>query len=259
MKALGLDLGRLAFRVFARNFLVWTKYAKASAVGNFGEPLLFLLAMGYGVGRFVTDASLGVSYAEFVGAGLICSTAMYTATFECTFGTYTRLESQRTFDAILATPVSSDEIVAGELLFAATKSTIGGAVVLIVLLAFGLVSTPLALLALPVVFIASLTFSGMAIIVAALSTSYEFFSYYFTLVAAPMFLFSGVFFPVASLSPGMQVFAWCLPLTPVVDAVRGLVIDRMTPRIGLDLLYLVVLGAIVFRVACFLSRRRLIK
>ncbi|MBI3074380.1 MAG: ABC transporter permease [Deltaproteobacteria bacterium] len=259
MKAFGLDVGHLALRVFARDFLAWTKYAKASAVGNFGEPLLFLLAMGYGVGRFVTDATLGVSYAEFVGAGLICSTAMYTATFECTFGTYTRLESQRTFDAILATPVSSDEIVAGELLFAATKSTIGSAVVLIVLLCFGLVSSPLALLALPAVFVASITFAGLSIIVAALSNSYEFFSYYFTLVAAPMFLFSGVFFPVESLSAGMQAFAWCLPLTPVVDLVRGLVLDRPTSRIWIDLVYLIVLGAAVFRIACWLFRRRLIK
>lgn len=217
---LGFVRGSLA--VAGRNFLVWRAYAWASAAGNFGEPLLYLLALGWGLGR-VVPALEGMTYAEFIAPGLVVSTAMYTATFECTFGSYTRLDTQRTWDAILATPIGIGEIVTGEILWGGMKATFGAAIVLAVIAAFGLVVSPLAVFVLPVAFLAGLVFSSSALVVTALSRSYEFFNYYFVLFVAPTFLFSGIFFPLSEMPRWVEGLAQALPLTHVVEASRALV------------------------------------
>ncbi len=192
MKSTGFWQG--ALRVAARNLAVWRQYATASALGNFGEPLLYLVALGYGLGRVVPPID-GQSYAEFIAPGLVVSTTMYTATFEGTFGAYTRLVTQGTFEAMLATPLTVREIVAGEVLWGGAKSTFGATVVLGVIFAFGLVPSWMCLGVLPLAFVAGLMFYAMALTATGLSKSYEFFNYYFTLLVAPMYLFSGVFFP----------------------------------------------------------------
>jgi lipooligosaccharide transport system permease protein len=245
-----------ASRVAGRNLSVWRRYAAASALGNFGEPLLYLVALGYGLGRVVPPID-GLSYAEFLAPALIVSTVMYTATFEGTFGAYTRLTTQGTFEAILATPVTIAEVVAGEILWGGIKSTFGAAVVLGVVTAFGLVPSWLALGVLPLGFVAGAMFFAMAMCMTAVSKSYEFFNYYFTLLVAPMFLFSGVFFPLENAPRWALALAQLLPLTHVVAVSRGLV--RGTPTLGTlgHAAVLVVCAALAFAVAARLLRRRL--
>lgn len=133
-KGAGL-LGSLSHRTLAvwyRDAKVWTKFYKASILGNMGEPLLYLLAMGWGLGRMVGTVD-GVPYIQFLAPGLVCSTAMYAATFECTFGSFTRMTRQNTYDAILATPVSLEDVVAGEILWGATKGLLSGTAMLLVM------------------------------------------------------------------------------------------------------------------------------
>ncbi len=211
-----------ASSVVSRNLRVWQNYASASAIGNFGEPLLYLVALGYGLGRVVPRLG-GMSYAEFIAPGLVVSTVMYTATFEGTFGSYTRLSTQKTFEAILATPVTPQELVAGEVIWGGIKAMLGAGSVLLVIALFGLVPSWLALGALPLGFLAGLMFTAMALVVTAFCRSYEFFNYYFTLVVAPMFLFSGIFFPLEQMPPWVRTGADLLPLTHVVELSRGLV------------------------------------
>jgi lipooligosaccharide transport system permease protein len=211
-----------AWRVTARNLVVWRTYAGASALGNFGEPLLYLVALGYGLGRVVPELG-GMSYAEFIAPGLVVSTVMYTATFEGTFGSYTRLSTQRTFDAILATPITPTELVSGEILWGGFKAAFGAAAVLVVIALFGLVPSWLALLTIPLGFLAGLMFMAMALVITGLSHSYESFNYYFTLVVAPMFLFSGIFFPLEEMPSWVVGASYFLPLTHVVALSRGLV------------------------------------
>ncbi|MBI3203724.1 MAG: ABC transporter permease [Myxococcales bacterium] len=245
-----------AARVAGRNLTVWRRYAAASALGNFGEPLLYLIALGYGLGRVVPPID-GLSYPEFLAPALIVSTVMYTATFEGTFGAYTRLTTQGTFDAILATPVTVSEIVAGEILWGGLKSAFGATVVLTVVRAFGLVPSWLALGVVPLGFLAGAMFYAMALCMTALSKSYEFFNYYFTLVVAPMYLFSGVFFPLEGAPPWAHRLAQVLPLTHVVAVSRGLVRGQPTwSTLGHAA---VVLGcaAAAMAVAARLLRRRL--
>jgi len=208
--------------VVARNLIVWRAYAGASIVGNFGEPILYLVALGFGLGKLVRELG-GMTYAEFIGPGLVVSTVMYTATFEMTYGAYTRLTVQSTYDALLATPVTIRELVAGELFFAGIKSVVGATCVLIVVAVFGLVPAWSALGALPLAFVAGVMFAAMALTVTSISKSYEFFNYYFTLVIAPMFLFSGIFYPLEQTPPWAQSLAQLLPLTHVVALVRPLV------------------------------------
>lgn len=242
------------YRVAMRNFLVWRRYASASAIGNFGEPILYLLALGFGLGRVVPDLG-DMTYAEFIAPGLVVSTVMYTATFECTFGAYTRLETQRTYDAVLATPITVGELVAGELLWTGIKTTIGAAIVLLVITAFGLVASPLALFVLPLSLGAGLLFGAIALTVTTLSKSYEFFSYYMTLVAAPMFLFSGVFFPLERMPHSVEIGAQVLPMTHVVTIARQLVRGALD-RAALGHLAVIVALLAVFYALCQSRMRR---
>lgn len=245
-----------AWRVTARNLTVWRTFAGASALGNFGEPLLYLVAMGYGLGRIVPDLG-DMTYAEFIAPGLVVSTVMYTATFEGTFGAYTRLATQRTFDAILATPITPVELIAGEILWGGLKAAFGAAAVLTVITLFGLVPSWLGLLTIPLGFAAGLSFMAMALVVTGFSRSYEAFNYYFTLVAAPMFLFSGIFFPLEAMPGWVQGVSLAMPLTHVVAVARALV--RGTPDLHL-LLHggaIVAYGAAACGVATWVLGRRL--
>ena len=222
MKALPPGFFSLALRVTARNLRVWRRYAGASALGNFGEPLLYLMALGYGLGRIIPDFG-GMSYAEFIAPGLLVSTVMYKATFECTFGSYTRLATQKTFDAVLATPVTVSELVAGEVIWGGLKAAFGASIVLFAIRLFGLVPSWHALWVVPLGFAVGLMFASMALVVTAFSRSYESFNYYFTLVVAPMFLFSGVFFPLERMPGWVGQLAQALPLTHAVSISRALV------------------------------------
>ena len=137
------------FRVWQRHWTVYTKLYKTSFALNFAEPALYLVAMGFGLGAFVQDIN-GVPYIKFIAPGIIASSSMFAAVYECTYGTYIRMTFQKTFDAILATPVNLDDLVAGELVWGATKSVIFGITIMIVVALFGLVDSPLIVLALPV-------------------------------------------------------------------------------------------------------------
>lgn len=246
--------------VFRRNARVWRKNANASIVGNFLDPLFYLLILGLGLGRVIDTGHFGgVSYMEFLAPGLITSTTMYAATFECTFGTFTRMDRQGTFAAILATPVELDDILWGEALFGAFKAMLGGCTVLMVSALLGLVSSPLATLVPLACFLVGFFFAATALLVTAISSSYEYFNYYFTLVLTPMFLLSGVFFPIEGMPAPLRAIANALPLTWAVDLMRGLVIGhfRLTPAIGVP--YVAVVGFAALVPAMHFIRKRIIR
>jgi lipooligosaccharide transport system permease protein len=164
------------------------------------------------------------------------------------------MATQHTYDAILATPVTIGELVAGEIFFGGVKSCFGGTVVLAVATAFGLVPAWTALLVVPVAFVAGLLFSAMALVVSGFAKSYDVFNYYFTLIIAPMYLFGGVFFPLDRMPPWIQRAALAVPLTHVVELSRSLV--RGTVRLDL----VASLGAIlVFLVTAYLIAERAIR
>ena len=245
-----------ALRVWRRNLESWKRFAVSFFVANLGEPIFFLLAMGYGLGRFVADIG-GVPYAVFLAPGIIASAAMNAASFETTFGSFTRMEEQHTYVAILATPCSVADIVAGDILWAATKSALAVCLIVVITAVFGLLPSPLALALLPVGFLIGLMFGGLGMVVTARSPSYDFFSYYFTFISM-MFLFAGVFFPLEGLPRWAQGLAWALPLTHAVRICRAFA--NGTPDVHLlgDFAWIAVVTAVVFVMAERLVRRRLL-
>lgn len=247
-----------AFRVWLRNYESWKDFAVASLVGTVAEPLLYFAAIGFGLGRFVADIH-GQPYVAFLAPGLVAATAMNAASFETTFGSFTRMTEQRTYEAIVMTPISVGEVVAGDILWAASKSLLGGGVILLIMLPLGLLQGPLALAVLPLTFAVGIMFGALGMAYTAIAPSYTFFNYFFTLVIGVMFLFSGVFFPLEGLPAWVGWAAWFLPLTHAVILMRGLTAGALAPSMWLDLAWLVAFTLLVFWLAVLLIRRRLIR
>lgn len=245
------------FPVWRRNAQVWLKLSGPSLVGNFGEPLLYLLALGYGLGGFIGEVD-GLPYIVFLATGIVCSSAMNTATFECLYSAYTRMKVQETWSAMLAAPLSLDDIVLGEALWAGTKSLISAGAILLVAALLGLVDGWQAVGVLPLAFLLGSCFGAMALVVTAISPSYDFFLYYFTLVITPMFLLSGVFFPLESVPGWVQAGVQLLPLYHIVEVVRPLMTGRPLDGVIGHLLVPILYGLAALWLALAMLRRRLL-
>ncbi len=207
-------------RVWQRHWTVYTKLYKTSFALNFAEPALYLVAMGFGLGAFVQNIH-GVPYVKFIAPGIIASSSMFAAVYECTYGTYIRMTFQKTFDAILATPVNLDDLLVGELLWGATKSVIFGITIIIVIALFGLVDSPLIVLAIPFIFLCGLIFAQLSIMFAAVVPGIDSFSYFYTLFMTPLFLFSGIFFPLDAMPQAVARLAFFTPLYHLVNICRA--------------------------------------
>jgi len=242
--------------VWRRHTLVWRKLLVPSLVGNFGDPLLYLLALGYGLGRFVGEMN-GMPYITFLASGIVCSSAMNTATFESLYSAYTRMTTQQTWAGMLATPLDVDDIVMGEMVWAGTKSMMSAGAILVVATILGIVQAKLVIFVLPVALLVGICFSAMALVVTTLSKSYDFFMYYVTLLVTPMMLFSGVFFPLDGLPTALQWTGTVLPLTHALAIIRPLVIGQWPQAPLLHLGVLVAYGTVAYTLATALARRRL--
>jgi len=218
------DISLRAYRVWQRNKDSYKRFYRANLIGALGEPIMYLFGMGLGIGGYLSSLE-GMPYIQFIAPGLIMVTAMYSASFECTFGSYTRMTGQKTYHGIIATPLSIGDVVMGDILWGATKSLISGSIMLIVILTANLMKGPLIYIIplLVLVFIVGLLFSSMAMIATALSPSYDFFSYYFTLALTPMFFLAGIFFPLAKFPLFIQALAYLFPLTHAVNMSRSFV------------------------------------
>ena len=246
-----------AFRVWQRNLTVYTKLYKSSIALNFVEPVLYLAALGLGLGAFVKEIN-GVPYVNFIAPGIIASSSMFAAIYECTYGTYVRMTFQKTFDAILATPVNIDDLVAGELMWGASKSVLYGTIIMIVISLFGLVDSPAIILAIPVLFISGLVFSEISMIVAATVPGIDSFNYFYTLLMTPMFLFSGIFFPLDHLPPVVHKIAFFTPLYHLVTICRSYSSGKMMSS-SWDLVWMLAVAALLAPYPFRLMRRRIIK
>lgn len=250
-------LKRRSLNVWRRNVLVWRKLMGPSLMMNFGEPLVYLLGLGYGLGLFIGKMA-GVDYLTFLASGIIASSAMTTATFEGMYSVYTRMVPQRTYDAMLATPTEVDDILAGEMIWCATKSLINGIAILAVAAILGAVADMRAVLVLPVVFLIGLCFAGPAMVMTSVSKGYDFFAYYFTLVITPMFIVCGVFYPTNVLPEFLQWFVQLLPLTHAVALTRPLIVGQPLTDVALHISVLLAYAVIGYYIAVILTRRRLV-
>ena len=241
--------------VVMRNWLVWKKLALPSIVGNIAEPLITLVAFGYGVGALVGQIG-DRPYIEFLASGSVTASAALAATFEALYSAYSRMAVQKTWDSILNAPIALDDIVFAEMLWAAMKALISVGAILVVIFLLGISRAPAMLLALPVLGLVGITFASIALVFNALAKGYDFFTYYFTLVITPMTFLSGVYFPVAQMPGWLQSVAQILPMTAAVDLVRPLVLGETPAEVVRPLLVLVAYAAGGYYLALVLTRRR---
>ncbi len=249
--------GRIA-AVWRRNFLVWRTLALPSIVGNLADPVIYMLGLGYGLGMLVPDVG-GQSYIAFLAGGTLCYSTMNAATFEVLYSSFSRMHVQKTWEAILNTPLGLTDVVAGELFWGATKSLFSGAAILVVIAALGLTNGPLALWALPAIVLTGLAFAALGLIWNALAPSYDFFMYYFTLFITPMTLISGVFFPTDQLPGWLATIGGWLPLAQGVALVRPLLAGQLPANALMHIMALLATTSVAFTIALRLTRRRLLK
>ena len=241
--------------VVMRNLLVWKKLAGPSILGNIAEPLITLVAFGYGVGSLIGQID-GMPYIEYLASGSVAVSAALAATFEALYSAYSRMAVQKTWDSILNAPVALDDIVFAEMLWAAMKALFSCAAILVVIFVLGISRAPSMLLALPVLGLAGVTFASLALIFNALAKGYDFFTYYFTLVITPMTFLSGVYFPISQMPPWLQGVAQVLPLKAAVDLVRPLVLGHIPADPVRPLLILAGYACSGYYLALVLTRRR---
>jgi len=245
--------------VFQRNWLVWKKLAIPSLVGNIAEPLMWLVAFGYGMGALVGKIGIGgqdIPYILFLASGSICMSAMNAASFEALYSAFSRMQVQKTWDGIMNAPVNLDNIVLAEMLWAAFKSLFTVTAILGVMLCLGISHSPKLLVAWPVLLGVGITFSCLALIFNALAKGYDFFTYYFTLFLTPMMFLSGIFFPLEQLPAVVRSISQWLPLTNAVELVRPLFMDQWPQQWLRPLAVLVAYAVGGFWMALALTRKR---
>lgn len=261
---------RLSYRVWLvwrRNLDVFLKTIKVNFLPSLLEPIIYLVAFGFGLGGFIPNIN-GQPYIYFLAPALVAIAIMNGSFFECTFASFVRMYYQKTFDAIVATPINVEEVVAGELLWGATRSMINATIVLAVIAIFGLVVSPLFLLVPLIAFFGGLLFAAIAMSFTAIAPNIDFFNYPSFLFITPMLFLAGTFFPLtsSSLPSSIQVVAMAiLPLTHVVNVTRGVIAGNVEPILGfnptllitISVLWLVGVTFFFFVVAINLMKKRL--
>ncbi len=248
---------RRAFRVVQRNFTVFTKLYRSSLALNFAEPILYLWAMGLGLGAYVKEIH-GMPYINYIAPGMIASSSMFAAVYECTYGTFVRMTYQKTFDAILATPINIYDLVAGELMWGAAKSVIYGTIIMIVISALGLVHSGAIIAVLPVLFISGLIFAEISMIFVAIVPGIDSFNYFYTLFMTPMFLFSGIFFPLDNLPPLVTKIAFFTPLYHLVNICRSFAGGQIVGS-HWNILWMVIVALVLAPYPFRLMKKRIVK
>ncbi len=254
---------RLSYRVayvFLRNLYSYKRFVLPTFIVSLVEPLFYLITFGVGMGAYM-GAFGGRPYLHFLVPGVLVTAVMMSSSFECLYGTYIKIVHEKVYDSLIATPVSADEAVAGDIAWASFRGLVSGALMMIVALAMGVTpASPFRLVVLLVFMVfMGVLFGALAMIVTSVAPSFDFFSYYTELVITPMLFFSGVFFPLDNFPGWMKTLAGALPLTHAVRISRAVFTGEPAPGLGWSLGGLVVLAAVVFTVSTRMMRKRLIK
>ncbi len=248
---------RHALSVWKRNFALYRRTWKMNLLPNFFEPILYLVSMGIGVGAYIQEMG-GTSYIAFLAPGLVAVAAMNGASFEVTYNAYVRMNFEKTYESMLTTPIQPEDVLAGEILWAMTRSTIYGGCFLLVVAAMGLVPPLRALVAFPIVPLTGLLFAAIGIAFSLRIPSIDLFSFYFTLFLMPLFLFSDVFFPLQERLTGVWLqVAELLPLLHPVRLMRTAFAGELGPMVAWDLAYVALLSMLLLWAAARVTRRRL--
>lgn len=252
------DVSLRSLRVWQRNRDVYLRLWKSEIIWPVVDPLITLVALGIGLGGLV-ELGDNREYVDFIAPGLLAVWPMWSAAAECGWGSFFRMENQGTFDAIVATPVSIEDVITGEILWGATRALISATYILVIITAFGTVHSPLAILILPLAVLVGVMFASIALSSTSIARSISSLNYFFAVFITPQFWLGGVFFPLDRLPEWAQSVAWFIPVTHVVKVYRGLTSgDVQWSHLG-DVAWIVVVAAIFYTVAVLSMRKRLVK
>lgn len=243
--------------IWKRNFLVWKKLAIASVLGNIAEPLITLLAFGYGLGSLLQTIN-GIPYIQYLASGSICMSIMMASSFETLYSAFSRMHVQKTWEALLNAPIALDDVILAEMIWAATKSMFSAVAILAVIFTLGIGLNTYTLVAIPIFFLIGLTFASLGLVINAVAKGYDFFTYYFTLVLTPMIFLSGVYYPATQLPIWLQEVSQILPLTAAVHLVRPLILGGWPDSPVTNIFILCGYCIVGFYIAMVLTRRRLL-
>lgn len=252
------SLAHRLFSVWYRHVRVYTKNLVSNGLPPFLEPLLFLMGVGLGLGKFIDRPMDGLPYINFLGTGLLVTAAMFTAAYECTFGTFIRLEFEKVYDGMLAAPITVNNLIVGEILWAGTKGLFFTFAVMCVLIVFGIIRLPVGLLTPLVGFLTGMMFATLSLLVTSFVKTINHFNFYVTGIISPMFFFSGVVFPVSELPAAVRMVAEAVPLTHAVRLSRAVCTGHYTPILLGSVAYIVVFTLVIGILAIRRLKRRLI-
>lgn len=253
--------GRL-WRVWARNLLVYMRTWKVNFIPPLAEPALYILAFGAGLGGMVGSIKVGgqeVNYTAYIAPGLVAASVMWQSFYENTYASFVRMYYQKTFDAMLATPLSLEDVITAEILWGATKAFVGTLLMGAVIASFGYIRLPEGLWLLPLSALGGMAFGSVAMWITGITPTIEMFNLPIFLFITPMFLFSGAFFPVEGLPAWASMLARGLPLYHLTQACRAVSLGRIDQSIAWSALYLAGFTMVFYPLAVRAMRKRLIK
>jgi lipooligosaccharide transport system permease protein len=257
----GPKLGRLErpalTGVLVREVVNFSSYWRSSTFSSTVEPTIYLLAFGFGFGSLVSEVA-GYDYVDFVGTGTVATAVLFSSAFPAMFGTFVKYQFQRTYDAILAAPVDTEELVTAETLWIATRAGVYGCVPMLVAMVFGLEPAWSMLMVPLIAWISGLGWAGFGISVAGFAKSFENFNYVVSAVLTPLFLVAGTFFPLDQLPEWLQALANLNPLYHTVELVRHAAFGTMRPSDLARVAALLVFAVVMWRIAIHAMTRKLI-
>ncbi|HMB01543.1 MAG TPA: ABC transporter permease [Spirochaetota bacterium] len=227
------------YSVWYRHFRVYVKNIFSNGLPPFLEPLIFLAGIGLGLNKYIENMN-GIPYIEFLATGLLVVSAMFTAAFECSFGTFLRLEFDKVYDGMLAAPLSVNNLLVGEIIWAGSKGFFFSLAVFLVLIPFGIITVHISLLTPLIGFITGIMFASFSLFITSFVKDINQFNFYFTGFLSPMFFFSGIVFPVTNLPEIIRPVAEIFPLTHSVRLVRAVCFIDFRPELAADLVYIAV-------------------
>ncbi len=246
------------FSVWYRHYRVYTINIFSNGLPPFLEPLLFLGGIGFGLGLYITQFIEGLPYILFLGTALPMTSAMFTTSFECTFGTFIRMEFEKVYDGMLAAPITAENLIIGEMIWAGTKGLFFSSAVALMLALFGVLNLKFCGLLPFLGFITGFMFSTVAMLVTSFVNSINNFNFYFSGFISPMFFFSGVVFPISNLPPYLRPLAEVVPLTHAVRLSRAICTNTYHLSLFYDLLYILLFSVIFGYFAVKRLKQRLI-
>jgi lipooligosaccharide transport system permease protein len=255
-----MNLSYRVYHVFFRNLISYKRYIVPTFLVSLIEPLFYLITFGIGMGAYIGYFG-GKPYLYFLVPGVLVSSVMLSSTFECLFGTFVKMVHERLYDSLIATPVSAEDAVAGDILWGAFRGLISGTLMMIVAGFMGIFAASLLnlLLLLALMVFVGILFASLAMIVTSVSPSFDFFNYYTELIITPMLFFSGVFFPLDKFPEWMKTLSWFMPLTHAVKISRALFSGSLYPGLAVNFLIIFGLEAVAFLIGLKMMKRRLIK